>query len=317
MTKRKRRIMRSFKMDEISAVDRPAQEGATVKIMKRDDAAIVLKHLTDDGKVCTEYLTVSDLLETLHDAAPNAEKSTVAAIIAKQEAGEDPEEMAREMLERATAQFERMVGASGASRESAEEAVSGSRIGRRIVALIGAAERMLSEGDDAEDREAQRRAEMANMAARVGTTRLTAKAVSASAIDARDATDDELDRLAKSRSERTGEDFFTAYEAVCATDEGIDLIQKRDGLHAMATGTAEHGRRVDIVKRDFDEDAASKKTELYKAVEAGADARSSADALMDRAKDIQLERCDPRLSLVDALAIAKAERPELAKVARI
>ena len=33
--KRRRRIMRSFKMDEISAVDNPAQEDATMSIMKR------------------------------------------------------------------------------------------------------------------------------------------------------------------------------------------------------------------------------------------------------------------------------------------
>lgn len=34
----KRRIMRAFKIDEISAVDRPAQQGATADIMKRDSA---------------------------------------------------------------------------------------------------------------------------------------------------------------------------------------------------------------------------------------------------------------------------------------
>lgn len=35
----KRRIMRAFKIDEISAVDRPAQQGATADIMKRDTQA--------------------------------------------------------------------------------------------------------------------------------------------------------------------------------------------------------------------------------------------------------------------------------------
>ena len=37
MTKKKKTIMRSLKIDEISGVDRPAQEGATVAILKRDD----------------------------------------------------------------------------------------------------------------------------------------------------------------------------------------------------------------------------------------------------------------------------------------
>ena len=158
---------------------------------------------------------------------------------------------------------------------------------------------------------------MAVMAAQVGTTRLTAKAVTASAIDARDATDDELDRLAKSRSERTGEDFYTAYERVCETGQGMDLIRKRDGFHAMATGAAEHGRGIDLIKREFEEDAASRKTGLYKAVQFGADARMADEALLRRAERIQVERCDPRLTLVDALAVAKTERPDLAKVARI
>ncbi len=35
---KRRRVMRHFKIDEISAVDRPAQEGARAVIMKRDDA---------------------------------------------------------------------------------------------------------------------------------------------------------------------------------------------------------------------------------------------------------------------------------------
>jgi hypothetical protein len=32
-----KRIMRKFKIDHISAVDRPAQEGAIMTLMKRDD----------------------------------------------------------------------------------------------------------------------------------------------------------------------------------------------------------------------------------------------------------------------------------------
>lgn len=321
--KRKKRVMRSFKIDEISAVDRPAQEGAQVAIMKRHPSTGGVECLDEGGKMAAEYPTVQELLEELHDAVPNAEKSAVARLIAKQEVGESPEDMACEMLERATAQFGRMVGAfmdaSGANRESAEEAVMGSQIGRRIAALIGAAERMVSEDEDAEDIEARRRAETARMVASVGTTRLTMKAVATAteAIDARDATDDDLDRLAKARSERTGEDFFTAYETVCGTDEGIGLIRKRDAFHAMATGTAEHGRTVDLAKRDFDEDAAIRKTEMYRAAQAGANARAASRALFKRAEEIQIERCDPWLSLVDALDFAKAERPELAKTASL
>lgn len=303
MPKRKRR-MRSFKMDEISAVDRPAQEPATVTIMKRDDGA-----------------AIGGMLEALHDAVPNGEKAAVAAIIAKLDSGEMPEAMAREMLERASSQQERLVSAfmdaSGTDRESALEAVNGSRIGRRIAALIGAAERMITDEDDAEDIEARRRATMANMAARVGTTRLTAKSVTATALDARDATDDELDRLAKARAGRTGEDFYTAYEKVCETDAGMDLIRKRDGFHAMATGTAEHGRARDLSKADFEEDAAIRRTNLYKDAQDAADARSADDALLKRAKQIQVERCNPRLTLVDALNMAKAEQPTVAKAARI
>lgn len=296
--------MRSFKMEEISAVDRPAQEPATVTIMKRDDGA-----------------AIGSMLEVLHDAVPNGEKAAVAAIIAKLESGETPEAMAREMLERASAQQDRLVSAfmdvSGVDREAALEAVNGSRIGRRIAALIGAAERMTADDDDAEDVEARRRATMANMAARVGTTRLTTKSVTATALDARDATDDEIDRLAKARAERTGEDFYTAYEKVCETDMGMELICKRDGFHAMATGTAEHGRARDLSKADFEEDAAMRRTNLYKNAQGSADARSADDALLKRAKRIQVERCDPRFTLVDALNVAKAERPDLAKIARV
>jgi len=303
MPKRKRR-MRSFKMEEISAVDRPAQEPATVTIMKRDDGAVI-----------------GGMLEALHDAVPNGEKAAVAAIIAKLDSGETPEAMAREMLDRASSQQERLVSAfmdaSGTDRESALEAVNGSRIGRRIAALIGAAERMIADGDDAEDVEARRRATMANMAARVGTTRLTAKSVTATAIGARDATDDELDRLAKARAERTGEGFYTAYERVCETDEGLNLIVKRDGFHAMAIGSPEHGRSQSIFKADFEEDTAMRGTSLYKNAQAGVDARAADDALLKRAKQIQVERCNPRLTLFDALNMAKAELPTLAKAARI
>ena len=53
--------------------------------------------------------------------------------------------------------------ASDADREAVEEAVGSSRIDRRIAALIGAAERMLSGNNTAEDREAQRHAAMAHM----------------------------------------------------------------------------------------------------------------------------------------------------------
>ena len=37
----KKRIMREFRIDEISAVDKPAQKGARMTIMKRDDTATV------------------------------------------------------------------------------------------------------------------------------------------------------------------------------------------------------------------------------------------------------------------------------------
>ena len=33
----RKRIMREFRIDEISGVDNPAQEGARVAVMKRDD----------------------------------------------------------------------------------------------------------------------------------------------------------------------------------------------------------------------------------------------------------------------------------------
>ncbi len=41
MTKAKKRIMREFALDEISAVTRPAQEGARMVLMKRADAAVI------------------------------------------------------------------------------------------------------------------------------------------------------------------------------------------------------------------------------------------------------------------------------------
>lgn len=37
---RKRRVMKEFKIDELAAVDRPAQRGAVALMMKRDDAAM-------------------------------------------------------------------------------------------------------------------------------------------------------------------------------------------------------------------------------------------------------------------------------------
>jgi len=316
--RRGRRRLEKFRLDEISFVDDPAQRGANAVITKADVTdTVVIKNLNDEGQVCTEYLTVPDLLKHLHDSVPNREKAAVATLIAKQEAGEDPAKMAREMLERATAQLDRMTeafaAASGASPGEAEDAVIGSRVGRRLAALIGAAERMLSDGDDAEDNEARRRADMAAMQAAKSAPVDVAK----SALEARTEAEDELDRLAKDRAATAGCDFYTAYEAVCSTPQGVALIRKREGFHAMATGTAEHGRTVDPIERDFDEDAAMRKTDIYKSVQAGADARSADDALVRRAREIQVERCDPRLSLVDALGIAKAELPALAKAARI
>lgn len=126
----------------------------------------------------------------------------------------------------------------------------------------------------------------------------------------RDEIDDQLDNLAKARMEQTCEDFYTAYEAICATQEGIDLIKRRNDFHAAATGTAAHGRQIDLNKRDDGELHASELDE--------SSAVQSADRkLLKRAKVIQVERASRNLHLAHALSIAKAENTELAKSASI
>lgn len=63
--KSKRRIMRHFKLAEISAVDKPAQEGATATLMKRKDAetptveGLLIKCFLHDGAVETKTLAKS------------------------------------------------------------------------------------------------------------------------------------------------------------------------------------------------------------------------------------------------------------------
>jgi hypothetical protein len=74
---------------------------------------------------------------------------------------------------------------------------------------------------------------------------------------------------------------------------------------------------VDLTKRDFDEDREVRNSDMYKAAQANCDSASAERALLKRAKEIQVERRDPRLSLLGALDLAKAEMPGLAKAARI
>ncbi len=289
MTKRKRRIMHTFKIDEISTVDRPAQEGATIGIVKRQPHDLVM------------------VLTAIHDDAPNDQKSEVAALIAEVErelAKRDNEDDAdlgalAGKLESITSQrmntlIAQVRESTGMGSEDARRAAEASRIGSMLIAVSDLAENITRE-----------------------VTRAQKSGGRRDPIEARDETDDELDRMAKARSERTGEDFFSAYEKVCARDAGMDLLRKRDGFQAMATGTAEHGRGRSLTKSDFDEGLAVRNSELFKAAQAGADANRASDDLMKRAKEIQLERCDPRMSLIDALNIAKAQRPELAELASI
>jgi len=42
-----KRIMRAFKISEVSAVDKPAQEGARMVIMKRDSAGDISSAVTE------------------------------------------------------------------------------------------------------------------------------------------------------------------------------------------------------------------------------------------------------------------------------
>jgi len=132
--------------------------------------------------------------------------------------------------------------------------------------------------------------------------------INKSALQIRDEIDDELDNLAKARMEQTCEDFYTAYEAVCGTQEGIDLIKQRNDFHAVATGTASHGRQIDLSKRDESElPTLDLDMSLVK--------QSSNKALMKRAKVIQVECASQHLHLTDALALAKAESTNLTKSA--
>jgi hypothetical protein len=67
MTKRRRRIMRAFKLDEISVVDRPAQVDATITVMKRHDPGVTKQSATGVAGSDSEILVEEGVLLDLRD----------------------------------------------------------------------------------------------------------------------------------------------------------------------------------------------------------------------------------------------------------
>lgn len=286
MTTRRRRRMDKFRIDEISFVDRPAQA---------DAKAMIAKNVDEGAALASKAMPV---LERLHDEAPNSQKSRIAEVIKRAEAVAilkqdqmDTPAFAQMIVDELRARFKNMVEAfvesTGASVSDAEETVSRSEVGKEILRIVDAAEQ-LSGTQKAEGKES----------------------VKKQALQARNQIDDRLDALARERMQKHREDFYTAYETVCDSSLGMDLIKRRDEFHAMAIGTAAHGREIDLSKRgdpeivcpDLDRSLAAKNADR---------------ALIKRAKKLQLERAAQRLNLSQAIAIAKAENPELAKSASI
>ena len=120
---------------------------------------------------------------------------------------------------------------------------------------------------------------------------------------------DELDRLARERASRTGEPFFESYERVCGDEPELT---KR-----AVCGETVDPREADLTMDDFLFDRAVRSSEMTKTVEAGLNARAAERELMRRAREIQVERASERLHLIAAIDIAKAERPALARAAKV
>nr|WP_281720497.1 hypothetical protein [Nitrosomonas nitrosa] len=55
--KKRRRIMRSFRLEEISCVDRPAQEGARALLIKREESASQQENESDLAKAIRSWLS--------------------------------------------------------------------------------------------------------------------------------------------------------------------------------------------------------------------------------------------------------------------
>lgn len=73
MTARKRNIMRRFRIDEISAVDRPAQEAAKVAILKRDGRPVEESEQRTDSTYFVDSPELHALAERLEKAAAQRE----------------------------------------------------------------------------------------------------------------------------------------------------------------------------------------------------------------------------------------------------
>src|SRR5512146_2583878 len=76
-----KKIMRAFKLNEISAVDRPAQEGARMVIMKREFSQDQRDHLADTGAAMADgsfpIKSKSDLENAIHDWGRAGSKDSV------------------------------------------------------------------------------------------------------------------------------------------------------------------------------------------------------------------------------------------------
>lgn len=299
-----RKRLTKFAIEEVSIVDRPAQRNAKTVIHKRADTRIGL----------------IDALHVIHDDAPNAEKRVWANIIneaelniAKQESGEivDLEALSCSMLEAAKRRLEAMIAGvrdgAGMSAEDAHRAVENSRAGSLLTEILDLAERLnVATADINKAKENDVVSYHPNSQSEVFEA--LHKASRALATEACD----ELDRLAKARAATTGENFYTAYENVCEANAEL--------AHRAVNGGPTHGVNPSVLplsKSEFEFDGAVRRSEKVKEFDVRAADRSASDALLKRAKTIQLERArlGRSVDFIAALEIAKSERPNLAKSA--
>ena len=104
-----------------------------------------------------------------------------------------------------------------------------------------------------------------------------------------------------------GEDFYDAYAKAC--DDNPDLAATAVGTVAPPPG--------EVTKAEADFGLALRDDPVTKGHRgAGLSRTGPRGALLKRARDVQVERASERLSLLDALRIAEAERPELVRATR-
>jgi hypothetical protein len=108
------------------------------------------------------------------------------------------------------------------------------------------------------------------------------------------AANDDLDRLARHRAHATGETFHEAYKRVC--EDNIEVTKRALGATPSVS--------------DVEYESAVANNPLSKSLDDSLAAAKADDALMARAKRIQLERAHSgeAMNFAMALEVAKAER---------